>query len=193
MAQQLGTVPQKHKHSEVFCHNNRHYGYIEAGLKLFSDSLAKHCPPFLTSKHFAVTSTFPTALTWAFGCHIRPLSSQICSKILQEWILTHIHLCWENQLSSLCLIWKRKTSISGWLKWEQKYWGQMTPPPLEAPKALWYCHKTWHQQPGESTGSPKTRMPKRAPGHSISQWFWDVGQETTLLGPAQGYPDRAGG
>lgn len=29
--------------------------------------------PFLISKHFAVTSTFPTALTWAFGYHIRSL------------------------------------------------------------------------------------------------------------------------
>lgn len=53
----------------------------------------------------------------------------------------------------------------------------MTPPPLEAVSALCYCHKTWHQQPGESTGSPKTRMSKRAPDifHNVSG-MWDKKQ-----------------
>lgn len=66
---------------------------------------------FLISKHSAVTSTFLTALTWSavtstfptaltrtVGYHLRSLFSQICSKILQDWIFTHIHLCWDNQI-----------------------------------------------------------------------------------------------
>lgn len=77
-----GTTTQQHgSTSSLFCHNNRHYGYTEKSLKLFRHSVAKHFPPFLISRHSTVTSTFPRALTWTVGYHIR---SPFSPNLLQD-------------------------------------------------------------------------------------------------------------
>lgn len=94
----------------------------KAGLEPSSNSVAKHCPPFPTNKCSAAPQPFPQMslklLTITLG--FVGVFFWICSKILQDWILTNTPLCSENQLISLRSTGKRKTFTSGWLKWKQK-------------------------------------------------------------------------
>lgn len=168
-------LPQKHKRalSEASFQFNRPYEYTEAGLELSSDSVVKHCPPFLISKHSAATPTLPTALTLTFDYHTRFVSKFAPRFSKTELLQT---LTYPATISSppSAQQEREKPLFQGDSNESRTKLGRGDSPPSKARSAQRYRHRTWHQQPGHGAGSPKTRMPKGAPGAQHSAHYFTM-------------------